>query len=192
MQGSSHERRGHFRGKVRLGRALPVRIAANPFGLPVAKAVAASWRDAQTLDIGVGGAFIIDADLLIGAHLWVELQLPNTEQRFVLPAVVRWVGDRVYFASDGAVPSAPHSTGQASATGMAPATNMSPATDMSPAFKQPQVASHDFSSVLPQPFRVGHVDGPARNLSLVRGGGVQFVEVEVDVLLELNDYFEAL
>lgn len=160
VQGSSHERRGHFRGKVRLGRALPVRIAANPMGLPVAKAVAASWRAAQTLDIGVGGAFIVDADLLIGAHLWVELQLPSTDQRFVLPAVVRWVGERVDFTKDVAVlSSAPHSTGTA-----------------------PD----------PQPILVGHGSATAGNPSLVRGGGVQFVDVEVDVLLELNDYFEAL
>ena len=136
VQGSSHERRAHFRGKVRLGRALPVRIAANPTGLPIAKAVAANWRAAQTLDVGVGGAFIVDAELLIGAHLWVELQLPNTDQRFVLPAVVRWVGDRADFTKDATL--------------------------------------------------------LANNPSLVRGGGVQFVDVEVDVLLELNDYFEAL
>ncbi len=135
MQGSSHERRGHFRGKVRLGRSLPVRIAANPTGLPVSKAAAASWRDAQTLDIGIGGAFIVDADLLIGANLWVELQLPSTEQRFVLPAIVRWVGDQ------------------------------------RPAVVEGEAASN--------PLRV-------------RGGGVQFVDVDVDVLLELNDYFAEL
>lgn len=135
MQGSSHERRGHFRGKVRLGRSLPVRIAANPTGLPVSKAATASWRDAQTLDIGIGGAFIVDADLLIGANLWVELHLPTTEQRFVLPAIVRWVGNRV----DAGVERVPTS-----------------------------------------------------NPIVVRGGGVQFVDVDVDVLLELNDYFAEL
>jgi len=52
-------------------------------------------------------------------QIWVELQLPTTAERFVLPAVVRWVGAQ-------------------------------------------------------------------------RGAGVQFVDVDVDVLLELNDYFEAL
>lgn len=136
VQGSSHERRGHFRGKARHGRALPVRIAANPTGAPVTKAVDASWRDAQTLDIGVGGAFIVDSDLLIGAHLWVELQLSTTAQRFVLPAVVRWVGKRSTAALTGSA--------------------------------------------------------DAHQPSSVRGGGVQFVDVDVDVLLELNDYFEDL
>ncbi len=135
MQGSSNERRGHFRGKVRPGRALPVRIAANPTGTSLANAVDATWRVAQTLDIGIGGAFIVDAELLIGMQLWVELQLPTPAQRFVLPAVVRWVGDR-------------------------------------------------------SPTAASLVDGSTS--PAVRGGGVQFVDVEVDVLLELNDYFEAL
>ena len=112
-----------------------MRIAANAEGLSVAAAVDATWRAAQTLDIGVGGAFIVDAELLIGMHLWVELQLPSTEQRFVLTAVVRWVGDR------------------------------EPTTGSSSDETKPRA---------------------------VRGGGVQFVDVDVDVLLELNDYFEAL
>jgi hypothetical protein len=112
-----------------------VRIAANPTGLPVSNAAAASWRDAQTLDIGIGGAFIVDSDMLIGATLWVELQLPTTEQRFVLPAIVRWVGDR-----------------------------------------RTTVVEKNLTS----------------DVIVVRGGGVQFVDVDVDVLLELNDYFAEL
>ena len=119
MSGSSHERRAHFRGKSRAGRTLAVRVAANPTGLPVSAATHANWRGAETRDIGVGGAFIVDPALTVGMQIWVELQLPTTAQRFVLPAIVRWVGDG-------------------------------------------------------------------------RGAGVQFVDVDVDVLLELNDYFEAL
>jgi Tfp pilus assembly protein PilZ len=81
------------------------------------------WVDAETRDIGVGGAFIATAHRrpAIGDELVVELALPTSDQKFTLPAIVRWV-------------------------------------------------------------RPGD-DG---------GMGVQFVGVDVDVLLELNDYFASL
>ena len=110
MGGPRHERRGFFRGKVRPGRVLPVRFRT---------AALASWTDAETRNVGVGGAFIVSSLAPpVGTTLTVELTLPTTEQMFTLPSVVRWVSDD--------------------------------------------------------------------------GMGVQFVGVDVDVLLELNDYFATL
>ena len=110
MDSPQHERRHHFRGKARPGRALPLRFRAPP---------QTAWVEAQSRNIGVGGAFIVTPLVQpIGAALVIELTLPTTEQTFLLPAVVRW--------------------------------------------------------------------------STVSGMGVQFVGVDVDVLLELNDYFSSL
>jgi PilZ domain len=78
-----------------------------------------AWIDAETRNIGVGGAFVVTK--LVQPHgqaLTVELTLPTSEQTFTLPAVVRW--------------------------------------------------------------------------SDADGMGVQFVGVDVDILLELNDYFATL
>ena len=105
-----HERRRHFRGKARPGRVLPVRFRA---------AAHTAWLDAETRNVGVGGAFIVTKlTQPIGSSLTIELKLPNNDQVFVLSSVVRWA------AGDGM--------------------------------------------------------------------GVQFVGVDVDVLLELNDYFATL
>jgi Tfp pilus assembly protein PilZ len=105
-----HERRHHFRGKARPGRVLPVRFKA---------AAHTGWIDAETRNVGVGGAFIVTKLVQsVGSSLTVELKLPNNDQVFVLSSVVRWA------AGDGM--------------------------------------------------------------------GVQFVGVDVDVLLELNDYFATL
>jgi Tfp pilus assembly protein PilZ len=87
----------------------------------------ADWVEAETRDIGVGGAFIAVAmQPTVGTTLTIELALPTSDQVFTLPAVVRWrrPGD----VSDGDI----------------------------------------------------------------GGIGVQFVGVDVDVLLELNDYFATL
>ncbi|HEY1811853.1 MAG TPA: PilZ domain-containing protein [Kofleriaceae bacterium] len=82
--------------------------------------VASAWVNAQTRDIGVGGAFIAcQITPPVGTTLTLELTLPTTDQQFTIPAVVRWA------SADG-------------------------------------------------------------------GMGVQFVGVDVDVLLELNDYFATL
>ncbi len=113
MEAPPHERRRHFRGKPRPGRVLPVRfrIAAH-----------ASWVDAATRNVGVGGAYIATDDPPeVGTTLTVELTLPTNEQTFTLPAVVRWA-----------------------------------------------------------------------SLAAPAGMGVQFIGVDVDVLLELNDYFSTL
>jgi hypothetical protein len=78
-----------------------------------------AWIDAETRNIGVGGAYVVTSQTQpVDAALTIELRLPTSDQRFTLPAVVRWIG-----------------------------------TD---------------------------------------GMGVQFVGVDVDVLLELNDYFSTL
>ncbi len=114
MDSGRHERRHHFRGKARPGRVLPIRYRV---------ASDAVWVDAETRNIGVGGAFIAaETSQPIGTTVDVELVLPTNEQKFTLPAVVRWVatsGDDI-------------------------------------------------------------------------GMGVQFVNVDVDILLELNDYFSTL
>jgi Tfp pilus assembly protein PilZ len=87
----------------------------------------ATWVEAETRDIGVGGAFIaVAVQPAVGTTLTIELTLPSSDQVFSLPAVVRWC--RPANADDG-------ETG---------------------------------------------------------GIGVQFVGVDVDVLLELNDYFATL
>ena len=113
MEGPRHERRRHFRGKARPGRVMPVR-----FRTPAH----ATWIEAETRNIGVGGAYIAAAEpVAVGTTLTLELTLPTTDQTFTLPAVVRW------------------------------------------------------SSKAP----------PA-------GMGVQFVGVDVDILLELNDYFSTI
>ena len=89
---------------------LPVRFRA---------AAHTAWIDAETRNVGVGGAFIVTKLAQpAGSSLTVELKLPNNDQVFVLSSVVRWqTGD---------------------------------------------------------------------------GMGIQFVGVDVDVLLELNDYFATL
>jgi hypothetical protein len=113
MDGPRHERRHHFRGKARPGRVLPVRFRT---------ATQVAWIDAETRNIGVGGAFIVSQTMQpVGATLTIEVRLPTSDQVFALPAVVRW--------ADGG-------------------------------------------------------DGG--------GMGVQFVGVDVDILLELNDYFSTL
>jgi len=111
MDGHQHERRHHFRSKPRPGRVLAVKFRAGDAG----------WIEAQTRDIGVGGAFIVTQDIQpVGAGITLELSLPGSDRVFTIPAAVRW-----------------------SATG---------------------------------------ADG---------GMGVQFVGVDIDVLLELNEMFSA-
>jgi len=110
MEDRQHERRRHFRGKARPGRVVPVKFRGD---------ADAEWVRADTRNIGVGGAFIVSQLVQpIGSLVTVELTLPDTDQTFSLPAVVRWAS--------------------------------------------------------------------------VDGMGVQFMGVDVDVLLELNDYFATL
>jgi hypothetical protein len=88
-----------------------VRFCSSPHG---------PWTEAETRNIGIGGAFIASPTVpAIGSALMVEVRLPMTDQRFTLPAIVRWARPNV-------------------------------------------------------------------------GMGVEFVGADVDVLLELNDYFATL
>ena len=108
-----HERRQHFRGKSRPGRQIPVRFR---------RADVETWTEAETRNIGVGGAFISTAEPPpVGTPLVVQLTIPTSERRFELTALVRW------------------STAQ---------------------------------------------EDP--------GMGVQFVDVDIDVLLDMNEYFASL
>ena len=110
-----HERRRHFRGKPRPGRQIPVRFR---------RADVTEWTDAETRNIGVGGAFIAtEVPLAVGTPLVVELAVPTAGRKFELTALVRWI------------------------------------------------AQSDHPSA---------------------GVGVQFVDVDIDVLLDLNDYFASL
>jgi PilZ domain len=112
-----HERRRHFRGKPRPGRVMAVRFRTD----------GGAWRSGETRNIGVGGAFIADADgVAVGAAIEIELTLPSCDAALALRGVVR---------------------------------------------------------------RAGTADGSGDG---ERGIGVEFMDVEVDVLLELNDYFATL
>jgi hypothetical protein len=111
MDDQRHERRQYFRGRARPGRVLMVRFKTT---------LHPAWISAETRDIGVGGAFIVSADVQpIGTPMTLELCLPTSDQVFTLPAIVKWAKD-------------------------------------------------------------------------TEGMGVQFVGVDVDILLELNDYFSSL
>jgi hypothetical protein len=111
MEGQRHERRQYFRGKARPGRVMPVRFRTS---------LHPDWIQAETRNIGVGGAFIACRELQsIGTPLTIEVTLPTSEQIFTLPAIVRWTHDD-------------------------------------------------------------------------EGMGIQFVGVDVDIMLELNDYFATL
>jgi uncharacterized protein (TIGR02266 family) len=108
-----HERRRHFRGKARPGRQIPVRFR---------RADVTEWTDAETRNIGVGGAFIATSPQQpVGTPLVVELVVPTADRKFELTALVRWIAE----GAEGGV-------------------------------------------------------------------GVQFVDVDIDVLLDLNDYFASL
>jgi hypothetical protein len=89
MSMSAHERRAHFRGRSNPGQLLNVRIASGADASQQRQ-----WHAVQALDIGTGGAFVTSSLYLVGAQIVLELQLPISEQRFLLPAVVRWVGTR--------------------------------------------------------------------------------------------------
>jgi uncharacterized protein (TIGR02266 family) len=111
-----HERRQHFRGKPRPGRRLPIRYRIDGGG----------WIDAETRNIGVGGAFITTEEpARPGASLELQLEVPTCEAPLVLRGQVRWA-------------------------------------------------------------QAGHAAGEDA------GMGVQFRDVDIDVLLELNDYFASL
>jgi len=112
---STPERRRHFRGKARPGRRVRLRYRRRGGD---------HWTPAETRNIGVGGAFILGAQLASGTEIEVEIDLTGRTTPLPLRAEVRW-----------------------SARG----------------------------------------DGPDP-----LGVGVQFMDVDIDVLLELNGYLATL
>jgi hypothetical protein len=89
MSMSAHERRAHFRGRSNPGQLLNLRIASSADAPQQRR-----WNAVHALDIGTGGAFLTSSAHAVGQEIVLELQLPTSEQRFLLPAVVRWVGTR--------------------------------------------------------------------------------------------------
>jgi len=72
-----------FRGKSRTGRRVSVRYRARGDQ---------AWIAAWTRNIGVGGAFIEDADLAVGTVLELELQLEGRAAPLPMVGEVRWCG----------------------------------------------------------------------------------------------------
>ncbi|MEZ4403520.1 MAG: PilZ domain-containing protein [Kofleriaceae bacterium] len=79
MAGS--ERRLHHRGAGRPGRRLA--LAWRMEG-------ATAWRACETRDVGVGGAFLLDVDVAVGATVEVAVPVPARAAPLVIPATVRW------------------------------------------------------------------------------------------------------
>lgn len=114
MSEARHERRQHFRGKPRPGRRLAIRYRID----------GGAWLEAETRNIGVGGAFIAtDKPAPTGSSVELEVDVPTCDKPLVVKGHVRWA-------------------------------------------------------------QVGGTEDA--------GMGVQFHEVDIDVLLELNDYFASL
>jgi len=112
---STPERRRHFRGKARAGRRIRVRYRRRG---------SESWEQAETRNIGVGGAFILGAALPAKTEIEVEIDISGRESPLRLGGEVRWSAD-------------------------------------------------------------GNGEDPL-------GVGVQFIDVDIDVLLELNSYLATL
>ncbi|HVV86343.1 MAG TPA: PilZ domain-containing protein [Kofleriaceae bacterium] len=80
------ERRRHHRERPSGGR-IPVRH----------RTPGDEWEDGEALDIGAGGAFVIDADWPVGAPVELAIDVASRAEPLVLPALVRWA------AGDGSV-----------------------------------------------------------------------------------------
>lgn len=78
---STPERRRHFRGKARAGRRVRLRYRRHGDE---------RWIDAETRNIGIGGAFILDCELPNKVELDVELDLATRAAPLPLTAEVRW------------------------------------------------------------------------------------------------------
>lgn len=81
---STPERRRHFRGKARAGRRIRVRYRARG---------SESWLPAETRNIGIGGAFILDAVLATKTEIEVEIDIAGRETPLRLGGEVRWSAD---------------------------------------------------------------------------------------------------
>jgi hypothetical protein len=76
------ERRRHFRGKARPGRRVRLRYRRRGAG--------EGWTVAETRNIGVGGAFILDAVIPAGTEIEVEIDVTSRAEPLLLTAEVRW------------------------------------------------------------------------------------------------------
>lgn len=81
---STPERRRHFRGKARAGRRIRVRYRARG---------SESWLPAETRNIGIGGAFILGAELAVKSEIDMEIDVAGREAPLRLGGEVRWCAD---------------------------------------------------------------------------------------------------
>ena len=79
------ERRSHFRGASRPGKAVELTYRAGANGEPIST---------STRNIGVGGAFIATEDpLAIDTPVTVQIHVPTADSPIEVQAEVRWVED---------------------------------------------------------------------------------------------------
>jgi hypothetical protein len=78
---STPERRRHFRGKARAGRRIRVRYRRRGGD---------HWTGAETRNIGIGGAFILGAELAAKTEIDVEIDVAGRAAPLLLTAEVRW------------------------------------------------------------------------------------------------------
>lgn len=81
---STPERRRHFRGKARAGRRIRVRYRQRGTD---------AWSQTETRNIGVGGAFILGAELAVKKEIEVEIDISGREAPLRLTGEVRWKAD---------------------------------------------------------------------------------------------------
>jgi len=84
-QADKRERRSHFRGAARPGKAVELTYRVDGGGEPVTT---------STRNIGVGGAFIATTSpLAIGTALRVDIRIPTADTFIGVDADVRWIED---------------------------------------------------------------------------------------------------
>ena len=90
---SSSERLGHFRKTARPGRRLSVRFALADDDDLAPEALEAT-EAAFTVNIGVGGAFVVTEDPLPpGSRLVLHFTVPPVNRRVAIHGEVRWIAD---------------------------------------------------------------------------------------------------
>ena len=87
---SSSERRGHFRKTARPGRRLSLRFALTGDDDLTPETAQAAF----TVNIGVGGAFVVTEDPLPpGSRLVLHFTVPPLGRRVAIHGEVRWIAD---------------------------------------------------------------------------------------------------
>lgn len=82
------ERRVHFRGKARAGRRVELEYAT----IDENKHETCDPIDGVTSNIGVGGAFILNAEPFpVGTRMRIKLRVPTAELPIAVEGEVRWV-----------------------------------------------------------------------------------------------------